>query len=77
MISGEILKLRGSYLHGSHCIICKQNSLVCLEHRELGKIREKRRKFGSDSTCSLQNLGNDENAFFFFFQLQSWKTDTS
>lgn len=75
MISGEILKIRGSYLHGLHCIICKQNSRVCLEHRELGKIREKRRKFGSDSTCFLHNLGNNENAFF-FFQLQSWKTDT-
>ena len=49
MTSGEILKICGSYLHGLHYTICKQNRLVCLEYRELGKNREKR-KFESNST---------------------------
>lgn len=65
MTSGETLKICGSYLHGLHYTICKQNRLVCLEYRELGKNREKRRKFESNNTFFFQNLGNDENTFFF------------
>lgn len=61
MTSGEILKICGSYLHGLHYTICKQNRLVCLEYRELGKNREKRRKFESNSTY-----------FFFFPKFGKW-----
>lgn len=53
MISGEILKIHGLYLHGLHYIIYKQNRLVCHEHRELGK-NQTRRKFESGSTYFLQ-----------------------
>lgn len=56
MIPGEILKICGSYLHGLNYIVYKQNKLVCLEHRELGKIREKRRSFESDNRYFRQNL---------------------
>lgn len=38
------------YLHGLHYTVCKQNRLVCLEYRELGETRERRRKFESNRT---------------------------
>lgn len=42
MISGEILKICGPYLHGLHCTVYKQNRLVCLEYRELENNQNRR-----------------------------------
>ena len=64
MTSGETLKICGSYLHGLHYTICKQNRLVCLEYRELGKNREKRRKFESNNTFFFSKFGKREYFFF-------------
>lgn len=58
-ISGEILKIYESYLHELHYIIYKQNRLVCLEHRELGEIRERRRNIESENIHFHQNLRNN------------------
>ena len=71
MTSGEILKICGSYLHGLHYTICKQNRLVCLEYRELGKNREKRRKFESNSTYFFFSSYNSGKLIFCEFSVGS------
>lgn len=73
MISGEILKIHGLYLHGLHYIIYKQNRLVCHEHRELGKSRQEE-SLRVEVHIFFKNVKNNENTFF-FFPLQLRKGD--